>query len=77
MTRGHYGPLVEVIIMNLAQNICLDDFLIKLETGSKTRSPDRDYSGYIYEVIIMNLAQNFCLDDFWVSFETGLLGVKN
>ena len=28
------GHIFEAIIMNLAQNVCLDDFLVKVETGS-------------------------------------------
>ena len=27
------GPLVEVVVMSLAQNVCLDDFRVKFETG--------------------------------------------
>ena len=60
--------------MNLAQNVCLDDFLVKFETGSlgsKTRSPGQisgkpcyHSSGHIFQAIILNLAQNVCLEDF-------------
>ena len=28
------GHIFQAIIMNLAQNVCLDDFKVKLETGS-------------------------------------------
>ena len=28
------GHIFEAIIMNFAQNVCLDDFYVKLETGS-------------------------------------------
>ena len=28
------GHIFEAIIMNLAQNLCLDDFYVKFETGS-------------------------------------------
>ena len=36
------GHIYEAVIMNLVQNVCLDDFWVKFETGSfgiKTRSP--------------------------------------
>ena len=59
--------------MNLAQNVCLDDFQVEFETrspGSKTRSPGQicrkryHSSGHIFQAIIINLAQHVCLDDF-------------
>ena len=60
--------------MNLAENVCLDDFKVKFKTGSpgsKTRSPGQisgkpcyHSSCHIFQAIIMNLAQNVYLDDF-------------
>ena len=29
------GHIFEAIIMNLAQNVCLDDFYVRFETGSR------------------------------------------
>ena len=60
--------------MNVAQNVCLDDFEVKFETGSlgvkklghqaKSKENLVNTSSHIFEAIIMNLAQNVCLDDF-------------
>ena len=54
-TSGHS---FEAIIMNLAQNVCLDEFKVKFKTGlgSKTRSPGQTKGKYvsILEVTFFN-----------------------
>ena len=67
-TRGHI-----LIIMKLAQNVCLDEISDEFENGScwvKTRSlgqmsekPCVRYRGHIFSPIIMELGQNVCLDE--------------
>ena len=59
--------------MNLAQNVCLDEFKSvpnwvtwgqKLGHQAKSAENLVNTSGHIFEAIFMNLAQNVYLDDF-------------
>ena len=60
--------------MNLAQNVCHDDFRLSLKLGhleSKTSSLGQSKKDIVntievtvFEAIIINFAQNICLDNF-------------
>ena len=61
--------------MNLAQNVCLDDFLGQVRNwvtwdhklGDLARSAENLVNTLVvtfFQAIIMNLAQNVCLGDF-------------
>ena len=69
--------------MNLAQNVCLNNFLCqvqnlvtwsqKLSHQAKLKENIVNTPEITFYVIIMNLPQNICLDDFKVKFGTGPL----